>query len=179
VPTASFRHAQPDDLFWAARRVMAFGDDMIRALVHTAGFSDPAAEQHLAHVLIQRRDKIGAAYLIAVHPLVNFALSPAGRLSFENAAAAAGIAAEPRGGYQLRWERFDNATGAVAPIGESTIDAAGAVDAPGTLPDAPDAFVSVTVGAVQPPYDAWAPVRAYFHRLSSGWVLVGIDRSGT
>src|SRR5688572_4880950 len=30
VPTAAFRHAQPDDLFWAARRVTAFSDDMIR-----------------------------------------------------------------------------------------------------------------------------------------------------
>ena len=178
VPTASFRHAQPDDLFWAARRVMAFGDDMIRALVHTAGFSDPAAEQHLAEVLIQRRDKIGAAYLIAVHPLVNFALSSAGRLSFENAAVAARVAAEPRGGYQITWERFDNATGALAPIAESAIDVAGAVDSPVTLPDGRDAFVSVTVRAVQPPYDAWRPVRVYFRRASSDWAMVGIDRSG-
>jgi hypothetical protein len=178
VPTASFRHAQPDDLFWAARRVMAFTDDMIRALVHTAGFSDPAAEQHLADVLMQRRDKIGAAYLIALNPLVNFALSPSGRLSFENAAVAARVASEPRGGYQIKWERFDNATGALGPIGESAIDAAGAVDSPVTLPDARDAFVSVTVRAVQPPYGAWAPVRAYFRRASPGWVLVGIDRSG-
>ena len=35
VPTAALRHAQPDDLFWAARRVMAFSDEMIRALVKT------------------------------------------------------------------------------------------------------------------------------------------------
>jgi hypothetical protein len=178
VPTASFRHAQPDDLFWAARRVMAFDDEMIRALVRTADFSDPAAEQHLADVLIQRRDKVGRAYLIAVHPLVNFALSSAGRLLFENAAVAAGFAAEPRGGYRVRWDRFDNATGALTPLGESAMDVAGGVDAPVSLPDAHDAFVSVRVSAVQPPHDTWTPVRAYFRRASSGWTLVGIDRNG-
>jgi hypothetical protein len=178
VPTAAFRHAQPDDLFWAARRVMAFGDEMIRALVRTAGFTDPAAEQHLADVLMQRRDKIGKAYLVAVPPLVNFALSSAGRLSFENAAVAAGVAAEPRGGYRVNWDRFDNVTGAFAPLGESAIAAAGTLDAPVPLPDARDAFVSVKVSAIQPPHNGWTPVRAYFRRASPGWMLVGIDRSG-
>jgi hypothetical protein len=63
-------------------------------------------------------------------------------------------------------------------MGESAIDVAGAVDSPVTLPNARDTFVSVTVRAVRPPYDAWAPVRAYFRRASPGWALVGIDRSG-
>ena len=60
--------------FWAARRVMAFSDEMIRAIVKTGEYSDAAAERHLADVLIKRRDKIGAAYLPAVNPLVDFAL---------------------------------------------------------------------------------------------------------
>ena len=42
-----------DDAFWAAQRVAAFTDDMIRAVVHTAEFSNPEAEKHLADVLIQ------------------------------------------------------------------------------------------------------------------------------
>ena len=52
-----------DDAFWAARRVAAFTDDLIRAAVHTGEFSDPAAEKYLVDVLIQRRDKIKSAYL--------------------------------------------------------------------------------------------------------------------
>src|SRR6185436_10606196 len=123
APTAAFRHAQPDDLFWAARRVMAFSDEMIRAIVKTGLYTDSQAERHLADVLIQRRDKIGAAYLVAVNPLVNLTLSGDGRLSFENAAVAAHVAPPPRGGYRVRWARFDNHTQAVTPIGESTIAA--------------------------------------------------------
>ena len=47
-----------DDAFWAAERVAAFSDEMIRAIVHTGEFSDPAAEKLLVDIMIKRRDKI-------------------------------------------------------------------------------------------------------------------------
>ena len=178
VPTAALRHAQPDDLFWAARRVMAFSDDMIRAITKAGGFSNPEDERHLADVLIQRRDRIGAAYLIIVNPLVNFALSPDGRLSFDNAAVAARVSTEPTQGYRINWTRYDNATGAHTPIGESTLATAGSVEAPARLPDAADAFISVEVTALDAPHESWRPLRAYFRRAANGWMLVGIDRTG-
>ena len=89
VPTAAFLRARADDNFWAARRVAAFTDEMIRAVVKVGSYSDPAAEALLADVLIQRRDKIAAHYLAAINPLVDFALTPAGRLTFRNAAVDA------------------------------------------------------------------------------------------
>ena len=58
----------PDDAFWAARRVMAFSDDLIRAVVKTGEFTEPGAEEYLANVLIKRRNKIGRAYLPAINP---------------------------------------------------------------------------------------------------------------
>ena len=61
VPTGAILRARDDGTFWAARRVMAFSDEMIRALVKTGQYSDPQAEALLAKVLIQRRDKIGHA----------------------------------------------------------------------------------------------------------------------
>ena len=53
---------------------MAFSDEMIRAIVKTGQYSDPAAEKLLADVLIQRRNKIGQVYLTKINPLVNLAL---------------------------------------------------------------------------------------------------------
>jgi hypothetical protein len=179
APVAALRHTQGDDLFWAARRVMAFPDDMIRAIVKTAMFSRPEDERHLAEVLIQRRNRIGASYLTAVIPLVDFELSRDGRLSFANAAVTAGVASPPGGGYRVRWERFDNHTGTSAPIGETTIVAGERAAAPGPLPDAAGAFVRVEVRSVAPAHAAWAPARACFRRTSSGWTLVGLSRTAS
>jgi hypothetical protein len=178
VPAAALRHAQPDDLFWAARRVAAFSDEMIRALVGTAEFSDPAAAQLLADVLIQRRAKIAAAYLPSVHPLVDVTLSSAGQLSFRNAAAVAGVTPEPRGGYHVSWAYFDNITRAITPIGESALATTGSMAAPAPLSSSGQRLVCVRVTAIDPPDETWAPVRACFRAAPPGWRLVGLDRSG-
>jgi len=179
VPTAAFRHAQPDDLFWAARRVAAFSDPMIRALAATGSYSTPAAAQHLADVLIQRRDRIAAAYLIAVSPLVDFSLSPDGRLSFVNAAVKSRVATEPRGGYRVAWARFDNAAKATTAIGDGAVAVSGAsVAAPRPLPSTPGSFVCVDVTPIDPPSETWRRVRAYFRRAEGSWTLVGLERSG-
>jgi hypothetical protein len=180
VPVAALRHAQSDDLFWAARRVAAFSDEMIKAMVKTAEYSDPKAAQHLADVLIQRRDKIASAYLVAVNPVVNVALSPDGELSFDNAAVNAGVAAAPKGGYHVSWSRFDNATNGAAPLGAMTIAPGEPPPALSTLPTAVGSFVRVSIRAVAPPNPTWGlPVHAYFRRAEDRWMLVGLERSKT
>jgi hypothetical protein len=177
VPTAAFLRAQDDDTFWAARRVMAFSDEMIRAIVKTGGYSDPQAEQHLASVLIERRDKIGRTYLNAINPVVNVALDESGALTFDNAAVKAGVATAPGGGYQIQWARFDNATGQTTPLGTSSAEADGRSRAPGALPSESGAYIRLEIRAVQPPNPSWgAPVFAYF-RHTAGWKLVGLERN--
>jgi hypothetical protein len=176
VPTAAFRHAQPDDSFWAARRVAAFSDDMIRAVVKTARYSDPEADRHLAEVLIKRRDKIAAAYLPAVNPLVNFALTPAGMLSFQNAAVQARVAQEPAS-YRVAWSLFDNATGNDTTLGETAMSPGQGSQAPAPLPASQGSVIRVSVSAVAPSQKSWAtPIDAYFRRTADGWSLVGLDR---
>ena len=102
VPTSAIRNARPDDTFWAARRVMALTGELIRAMVQVAEYSDPAAAQHLANVLMARRDRIGEAYLPAINPIVDVALDPDGVLTFANAAVEAGVAEAPAQGYRGR-----------------------------------------------------------------------------
>jgi hypothetical protein len=177
APNAAYLNARADDNFWAARRVMAFSDEMIRAVVHVGQFSDPAAEAHLAATLIKRRDKIGRAYLPAVNPLVNVALDATGSLSFANAAVDAGVAIPPRGGYRAAFWTFDNATRESQPIGGPVTAATTMVAAPAALPTASGAFVRVSISAIDPPHPSWTtPVEAYFRRAPDGWTLVGLDR---
>jgi hypothetical protein len=176
VPAAALRHAQPDDLFWAARRVTAFSDEMVRALAQTAEYTDPADTRYLAETLIQRRDKIAAAYLQSVTPLVDFSLSADGHLSFDNAAVRAGIATPPHAVYDLTWAFVDNRTAAVEIIGTTRGISGERSPAPGSLRPAEGSLVRVRLTPVEPPVPAWQPIDAYFRRAPGGWRLVGLDR---
>jgi hypothetical protein len=176
VPVAALRHVRLDDAFWAALRVMAFTDEQIRAAVSVGQFTDAAAEQLLADVLIERRNRIGQVYLAAINPLTRFALTDAG-LTFENPAVRAQFAKAPEKGYEVSWFRFDNTTGQSESLGAVTTSVEGPARPPAALPGGADAFVRVSVRAVQPDHAAWAvPVEVYFRRSGAGWTLVGVDR---
>ena len=45
VATAAFLRARADDSFWAARRVLAFSDEMIRAIVKTGQYHRSASRE--------------------------------------------------------------------------------------------------------------------------------------
>jgi hypothetical protein len=175
TPNAAYLELRADDAFWAARRVMAFSDDLIRAAVETAQYRDPAAQLHLASVLIKRRDAIGRAYLATINPIVEPRLDAAGTLVFENAATSAGFAAPPAG-YRAVWSRFDNTTGGTTPIGESRSSSM-TLNPPGPLPDAMDTFIAVDIAAEGAAEPAWTrPIRTFFRRTSGGWKLAGLER---
>jgi hypothetical protein len=173
----AFLAARDDDNFWAARRVVAFTDDMIRTVVKAARFSDPAAETLLADVLIARRDRIGQAYLPKVNPIVDVALDPSGVLSFVNAAVNARVAEPPTGGYRAEWGVFDNATGETRRLRPETSATVTRLPAPSGLPTADGTYIRVALSAVSPAIGAWArPVHAYFKRTAGSWKLVGFER---
>jgi hypothetical protein len=174
TPTTAYLELRDDDAFWAARRIAAFTDEMIRAAVHTGQYSDPAAEKYLADVLIKRRDKVVSTYLTAVNPIVSPRLD-AGRLTFENAAFAARVAnGAPT--YRASWLRFDNTTGETQPLGQAQSTTT-SIDASGNLPTAPGSFVAVDISAEIDAYASWRrPVRTYFRRTGEQWTLVGLER---
>lgn len=177
APTAALKNARPDDTFWAARRVMAFTDDMIRTLVGVGRISDPAAAEHLATVLMQRRDRIGRAYYAAVAPLVDFTLDESGTLQFVNEAYRLRVLPAAPIRYRAAWARFDNATGGTTGLGDSPERDEPRLTAPAGLPNAEGSYVQVDVVTVNAAYPAWqTPVRLHFRRTGRGWQLVGVNR---
>jgi hypothetical protein len=172
TPTKGYIEMRDDDAFWAARRVAAFTDEMIRAVVHTGQFSNPEAEKYLADVLIQRRDKIKSIYLTQLNPIVDPRLDAKG-LSFDNAAIANGVAKGPVT-YRASWMTFDNATGATKPVSETTSTTT-TIAAPTGLPTS--AFLAVDIAADSAAFPAWKqPVRAFFRRDGGNSKLVGFER---
>jgi hypothetical protein len=164
-----------DDAFWAARRVMAFSDDLIRAAVKTGGLTEKGAEEYFADALIKRRNAIGRAYLTTLNPVVDPKLSASGVLTFGNAALQYGIAEAPES-YKAAWSTFDNATGTTAPLGDSEGRDL-TLQAPSGLPGSAGSFVRVELSTVSAAHPAWAqPVVMHFRRSSDGWTLVGLER---
>jgi len=175
TPTTAYTETRDDDAFWAARRMAAFSDDLIRAAVRAGEYSDPRAEQYLGDVLIKRRDKILSVYLTAVNPIVNPRLDASGRLTLENAARDAGVASgQPT--YRASWMRFDNLTGETTLLA-TTESETETIQAPAGLPTMVGSYIEVDISADLPAYPTWRePIRTYFRRTAQGWTLVGLER---
>jgi hypothetical protein len=175
TPTTAYMELRDDDAFWAARRVAAFTDDLIRAAVHTGQYSDPMAEKYLADVLIKRRNAIARTYLPAVNPIAAPALDAGGVLTFRNAAVDAGVATAPAS-YRAEWFVFDNGTGESRSIGTTSAGTA-RMQAPAGFAGASSNFIRISLSAVGGPNPSWErPVQAYFRRDGGGWRLVGFER---
>jgi hypothetical protein len=175
TPTTAYLELRDDDAFWAAQRVGAFSDETIRALVHTANSATRQRRRRSPTSSFKRRDKILRTYLPAVNPIVAPRLDSNGRLSFDNAAVAAGVAGPPQT-YRASWFEFDNATGTTRPL-SATSSATATIDAPNNLPRTVGGFVAVDISAESSEYPSWGnPVRAYFRRDTNDWKLIGFER---
>jgi hypothetical protein len=176
VPNAAYIRADADDMFWAARKLMAINEDMIAAAVKSGNYSEPAAEQYLTATLIKRRDAILKAYLPKVNPIVNPSLDASGVLGFEN--AASGFGPPQTTSYEAAWYRFDNATGESTPLGDSQPTTMSRIGPPVALPAAPGSFIRIDVRSINAAYPSWtAPVHLYFRWSNNGWRLTGLYRA--
>ncbi len=175
-PNAAFRTARLDDKFWAARRLQGFTPAMLRALPRVGQFNDPVSEAALAKFLIERRNAIVRRYLPAVNPVIDLALTDGTALTFRNAAVDvddASLALQ----YEVNWQRFDNATGTVKPIGTTTSSGnRTTVPVPADLPSDNGVYIRAELAASGGPASWSAPVHAYFVREGANWRLVGFER---
>jgi hypothetical protein len=113
----AFSNCLPDDGFWAAKQVMAFTDEEIRALVGTAEYTSKEGNEYLARTMIERRDRIGREYFSQVLPVDNFRVLD-GRLEFDDLGVKYGTHAQRQ--YSYAWSRFDNSSSSKTPIAGET-----------------------------------------------------------
>jgi hypothetical protein len=156
-PNPAFLNRLPDDEFWAARQVMSFSDDQIRAIVETGEYTDARAVEYITKTLIERRNKIGRTFYSKVLPLDRFAVRD-NRLVFEDLGELSGLNTART--FEIRWFAFDNTTGQRAPL-------AGAVGA------AVPAGAGYRVADISAPDAGSKAVRVYLR----GNTVVGIERT--
>ena len=178
TPVAAYMELRADDAFWAARRVLAFNDDLIRAAVHTGAVQRSRGRSSTS----RRCSSSGAtrsarAYLPAINPIVDPRLDAAGALTFDNAAVAAGVAEAPRA-YRAAWSRFDNATGAThADRSDARARRRRMAPPPRSAVEPSAASSRSTSPRTAPAHPTWQqPVRTHFRRTADGWKLVGLER---
>ena len=165
-PNPAFQNRLPGDEFWAAKKVMAFSDAAISAIVKEAKFTDPRAEELLTDYLIKRRDKIGEAYFAKVLPLDSFKVSQ-GRLEFEDLQLKYGLT--DNRDYEVEWSSFDNSSEEHTPLAGATSF---------RLPDsalraANGSFFAAKIQAE----DERKTVLVYLRKDGSGFKVTGIERS--
>jgi hypothetical protein len=171
ITNAAFRHMREDDTFWAAMKLAAISDDMIRAAVAEGAFGDQASEQFLAKAIADRRLRILQTFLPKVNPIVDPALDRDGRLTFRNAAEDLAVA-DRAPGYRALWYTFDN-QGDKATLVATTEE----TRSPMVMPPMPESeYIKVDLSTVGGPQPWTKPVSVYFRRSSGGWTLVGLER---
>ena len=173
TPTTAYMETRDDDAFWAARRVGAFTDELIRAAARpvssaTRRLRNPGRRADQT----PREDQ--------EH------LSDCSEPDREPASRRKPLDVRERGGRGRRRQRLGHVPGIVdelqqrdrrhhAAVGDTESDhdhrsAAG-------LPTASGSFVAVDIAADIEAYPTWKqPVRAYFRRDGGSWKLVGLER---
>jgi hypothetical protein len=77
-PNPAFQNATHRDLYWGAKIVMSFTDEIIDQLVQEAHYSRREDAEHMVQVLRERRDKVGREWFAKVNPLDRFRISNEG-----------------------------------------------------------------------------------------------------
>jgi hypothetical protein len=117
-PNPAFDSRGPGDEYWAAKKVMAFSDEAIRAIVGTGRYSDPRASEWITRAVIERRNRIGREYVCgSMLPLDDFRVS-GGELRFDDLAVRYGFE-QPRQ-FTVAWSVFDNESERKSPIAGAT-----------------------------------------------------------
>jgi hypothetical protein len=157
-PNSAFHNEGPADRIWAARKIAAFTESEIRAIVGTGQYTDPAATDWVARCLIERRRKIINAFLPGMSGLDGFAVKES-RLSWSYLGPG-----DAPSQVAVQWSQFDNGSGARRALhGETSARIPSGQDATGYL-------VADLSGSSGP------RISVYVRTRPEGPMVVGVER---
>ncbi len=181
-PNPAFDNLADDDAFWAARIVMAFTDDQLRAIVKTGKLSDARAEAYLTECLIKRRDKVGRYWLNQVNPLDEFQVR-GNEVLFDNAATRFLKSVAEAESYQIQWHQFDNRKETLQPTGPKAAVTRKPLSIPAEAFDGPAdgdsgaRYAMLEISSQSSRHPKWArPVRVYLRKQAGQTSVVGVER---
>ena len=114
-PNPAFVRMTDRDGFWAAKIIMRFTPEELRAIVATGEFSDPRHAEYFFDVLVERQRKTTSEYLNRMNPVDEFQVAD-GHLRFANLSERYGFAA-PGAVYRVHWSLYDNGSDRAQALG--------------------------------------------------------------
>ncbi len=176
-PNPAFVRMTERDAFWAAKIIMRFTSDELRAIVETGQFSNQVEAEYFLKVLIERQRKTARYYLNRLNPIDEFEVTANG-LEFANLSERYGFA-EPGSTYRVEWSVYANGTESLRSLGGSREQS----DTRVPLPDASgvsagsDLFLLAEIRTLHGDHPRWSrPVRVYLRPTGGTFQVVGIER---
>jgi hypothetical protein len=166
-PNPAFVEMTPLDGYWGAKRVMAFRNEQIRAIVEEGKFQDPRVVDYITKTLESRRDAIGRARFRQVLPLEEFRIEN-DRLAFDDLSVQYHFSAPSQ--YHFSWFVWHNEQQQKEDVPTSETSAL------------PDTFKSLVAGSyigcrIALDHADQRSVTIYFRHEGVHWKLVGISRT--
>ena len=176
-PNPAFVRTTPRDAFWAAKILMRFTREELRAITDTANFVDSDQAQYFLDVLMERQQKTGALGINGLNPLDGFTVS-GDALEFENLSERYGYVEPGSTSYGITWSLYDNRTASVqrALGGAQTHQTTGS-RLPDPHPGDPNLLLMAEITSTHADHPVWEHlVRVYLRPTGSSYEVVGIDR---
>ena len=176
-PNPAFVRTTDRDAFWAAKIIMRFTPEELRALVEQGDYSDPEDEEYFLDVLIKRQHKTVRYYLNRLNPIDEFEVAADG-LRFANLSERYGFVS-PAATYRVRWSVYDNATSTTRPLGNPRDQSATVIPLPTGhgVTEGTDRFLLVEIHSLHEDHPMWnRRVGIYLRPEGSGFSVVGIER---
>ena len=176
-PNPAFVRMTARDAFWAAKIIMSFTAEELRAIVTTGKYSQAEWSEYFLKVLLERQQKCGRFAFNGINPLDEFRLS--GRsLAFTNLSEKYGFAG-PGVTYQVRWSIYDGRDGSTLPLKGPFLTKESSLPLPVYdyyLKDK-DIFLLAEIHSLHDEHPKWNKrIGVYLRTNGSSYEVVGIDR---
>jgi hypothetical protein len=174
-PNPAFVRMTGRDAFWAAKNIMTFTADELRAVVATGQFEDDEQEAYFCETLITRQEKCGRFGINGINPLDQFKVS-SGRLSFENLSEKYGFSAG-KTTYQIAWSIYNNTDDSVRALGTPSVLTQTSTMIPGSGGLGRDELLLIEIHSLNESFPDWNKrIGVYLRPAGPVFEIVGIER---
>jgi len=169
-PNPAFERMFADDAFWATKIIARFSEEAIRAIVKTAQYADPVAEEYLVQTVMKRRDKIINYYFSLLNPLDHFIVEN-DQLTFRNLGEDHGLAQDST--YEYHWFTFNNESLETIPLGEKNY----AEEASLLIPRSQAKYLMLRLRTFNKNVGGWKKhIEVYLREKNDRRMIIGIER---